>query len=60
MTEDYYRIEHQLADGSWVRISAPVYSEDDAKKSLARARAKLPSEGFRLIKRTITNEVVDA
>jgi hypothetical protein len=58
MTEDYYRIEHQLADGSWVRISAPVYSEGDARASLKHTRAQYPERVFRLVFCTVTREVV--
>lgn len=59
MTESYYVIERWRVTDRWQQSSAPIYSEDDAKKSLARARAKLPSEGFRLIKRTITDQVLE-
>ena len=59
MTESYYVIERWRVTDRWQQSSAPIYSEVDAKKSHARARAKLPSEGFRLIKRTITDQVLE-
>lgn len=58
-TAIYYFIERWRVTQRWQQSSAPIYSEDDAKGSLARARAKLPSEGFRLIKRTITDQVIE-
>lgn len=59
MNEDFYRIEHQLSDGSWVRISAPIYSDSDARLSLDHTRAQYPERTFRLIKRTIIDQVIE-
>ena len=60
MNEDFYRIEHQLSDGSWVRISAPIYSDSDARLSLDHTRAQFPERTFRLVLCTVRREVVDA
>ena len=59
MNEDFYRIEHQLSDGSWVRISAPIYSDSDARLSLDHTRAQYPERVFRLVFCTVTREVLE-
>ena len=59
-TESYYLIEHQLAEGTWTQLSGPIYSDSDARMSLAHTRGRNPNTAFRLVKRTTTTEVVDA
>ena len=58
MNESYYLIEHQLAEGTWTQLSGPIYSDSDARMSLAHTRGRNPHTVFRLVRRTITNEVV--
>ena len=59
MTETYYLIEHRLSDGRWVGISAPIYSADDARVSIAHTREHHPTQVFRLVLITTIKEVVE-
>ena len=59
MTETYYLIEHRLSDGRWVGLSAPIYSADEARVSIANTREQHPTQVFRLVLITTTAEVVD-
>ena len=58
MTESYYLIEHQLAEGTWTQLSGPIYSDSDARMSLAHTRGRNPNTAFRLVKCTTAKEVV--
>ena len=59
MTESCYLIEHRLSDGRWVGLSAPIYSADDARVSIAHTREQHPTQAFRLVLITTTTDVVD-
>ncbi len=58
-TAIYYFIEHLLAEGTWTQLSGPIYSDSDARMSLAHTRERNPNTTFRLIKRTITDQVIE-
>ncbi len=59
MTETYYLIEHRLSNGIWVRLSAPIYSADDARVSIAHTREQYMTQAFRLVLITKIKEVVE-
>ena len=59
VTESYYLIEYQLSDGVWQQLSAPIHDTNDAWGSITYTRARHPTQVFRLIKRTITDQVIE-